>query len=251
MNKFAPKIPKELIDFNWAAFLLTFIWGYRYKAWVTFLAIPLLIIQMPLGLNWLLLAILQLYCGFKGNEWAYKQDFWKKPRDFRVTQMKWAAIALVIYTVIPLVCLTIGAKFFEKQDNLSSLIQNSQCIVANKDLQNDLRKLTISTNENSEALLRQIASIHNKKFEYGEVEVINSSRPNFAKKYKISANKEAYNVCTLSKQNCSLIYAYSMPNYTDYITYCQFYIDNNKRFKPDKDTKKALDMGLNIFKYLF
>ena len=68
-------LPEELKDFNWAAFFLTFIWGFKYKAWITFLAIPLMIIQLPIGLNWILLIALQLYCGIKGNEWAYKQEY--------------------------------------------------------------------------------------------------------------------------------------------------------------------------------
>ena len=84
-NKNITDIPSELKDFNWAAFLLTFIWGFKYNAWITFLAIPLIIFQMPLGFNWFLLAILQLYCGFKGNEWAYKKNYWMKSKDFRIS----------------------------------------------------------------------------------------------------------------------------------------------------------------------
>ena len=33
------ELPNELKDFNWAAFLLTFIWGFKYKAWITFLGL--------------------------------------------------------------------------------------------------------------------------------------------------------------------------------------------------------------------
>ena len=94
-------MPEELQDFNWAAFLLTFIWGLKFKAWITLLAIPLLLIQLPFGLNWLLLIILQLYCGANGNKWAYRQEYWKKPKDFRITQMKWAAVALGFYIIVP------------------------------------------------------------------------------------------------------------------------------------------------------
>ena len=38
-------IPKELNEFNWGAFLLTFIWGIKHKAWITLLAIPLIYFQ--------------------------------------------------------------------------------------------------------------------------------------------------------------------------------------------------------------
>ena len=115
-NKNITDIPSELKDFNWAAFLLTFIWGFKYNAWITFLAIPLIIFQMPLGFNWFLLAILQLYCGFKGNEWAYKKNYWMKSKDFRISQMKWAVFALAIYILIPLIIINVSGKFFKKSE---------------------------------------------------------------------------------------------------------------------------------------
>lgn len=244
------QIPNELKDFNWAAFLLTFVWGYKYKAWITFLAIPLLIFQLPLGLNWILLACLQLYCGINGNEWAYKQDYWKKSKDFRITQMKWAVAALTFYIIVPLLLLSLGDKFFRKTDNLSRLIENSQCLTAQKDLKKDIKNIDKGINSSNEQIIQQLAKIHHTTAEYGQVEVKTNNRPLFAQKYNLSVNKDETSQCNLINQNCSIVYTFSMPQYTNYITTCRFYFDNFGNTQADTQTQKAITKGINIFKYL-
>ena len=150
-------MPKELQDFNWAAFFLTFIWGLKFKAPITFLAIPLILIQMPLGLNWILLALLQLYCGIKGNEWAYKQEYWKKSKDFRITQMKWAVVAIAFCIIVPILILSVCARFLKNTYNLPELLQNSQCITAYKIAKKDIKHTDITSTTSNYEILNQIA----------------------------------------------------------------------------------------------
>ena len=124
-------IPKELNEFNWGAFLLTFIWGIPHKAWITLLAIPFIWIQLPLGLNWLLFTILQIYSGFKGNMWAYQNDWWMTYKDFRKKQATWAVIAITINICIPIIIMSTLVRFVHKSpDNPENFIKNAQCSVA-------------------------------------------------------------------------------------------------------------------------
>lgn len=244
------QIPNELKDFNWAAFLLTFIWGIRYRAWITFLAIPLFIIQMPLGLNWILLAILQLYCGMKGNEWAFRHEFWRKPKDFRITQMKWAAVALSIYIILPLILLNICQRFFKEPDNLVEIIQNAQCIVAQKNLKNDIQRISYNTSSSNSNIIKQFAIIYNEKYENSSITITNSKNPKFAEHYTIQVSKDETSQCTLVKKNCTITYTFSLPEYYAYTNQCGFYFDNYKHIIPNENTKKYIDKGVNVFKYM-
>lgn len=243
-------LPEELKDFNWAAFFLTFIWGFKYKAWITFLAIPLIIIQLPIGLNWMLLIALQLYCGIKGNEWAYKQEYWKKSKNFRITQMKWAAVALALYIICPLFLLNLGQRFFKKSDNIIELLENAQCVNAYKTAKNDLQYVTITINSSGANLISQLNRIYmSPSKDLSQIEVKNRKSSPFFKDYKITAYKDENTLCSVEKQNCVIIYSYSMPQYNSHRE-CTFYFDNYKRLTPNETTKTAINKGLNIFKYI-
>lgn len=243
------ELPSELKDFNWAAFLLTFIWGFKYNAWITFLAIPLIIYQMPLGLNWLLLAILQLYCGFKGNEWAYKKDFWMKSKDFRITQMKWAVVALATYIIIPLIILSLSGKFFKKSDNLENLIQNAQCVIAHKNLATDIKHTNINVNIDGSDLAKQIINRYKKDPENPNT-VINKKNPTIAQTYNISVYKDPNMLCSIVYKNCKIIYSFNMPQHSSYTNECEFYFDNYKQIIPNEKTQNSIKKGINIFNYL-
>lgn len=231
-NKNIKTIPNELIDFNWAACLLTFVWGIKYKAWITFLAIPLFFIQLPLGLNWVLLFAFQIYCGFKGNEWAYKQEWWKKSKDFRISQMKWASFALTTYILLPLILLTLTSNFLKNTDNLPELIKNTQCIMAKKYVQHDLNNIAkdgITTSITNDS----------------------KNRNKLSKTHTITVNKQDDRPCTLSNQNCLIIYNfYFKENYSDIPNECVFYFSDTKEVLPHSNTKQSINKGINIFKYL-
>jgi hypothetical protein len=243
------ELPSELKDFNWAAFLLTFIWGFKYNAWITFLAIPLIIFQMPLGFNWILLALLQLYCGFKGNEWAYKKDYWMKSKDFRITQMKWAVVALATYIIIPLIILSLSSKFFKKSDNLENLIQNTQCVIAYKNLKTDIKNTNININIDGVTLTRQIINKHNRDTENPNT-IINKKNPTIAQTYDISVYKDSNKLCSIVNRNCKIIYSFYMPQYSSYTNECEFYFDNYKQVIPNEQTQNKINKGVNIFNYL-
>lgn len=246
------QMPKELQDFNWGAFLLTFIWGIKYKAWITFLAIPLFFIQMPLGLNWLLLVLFQLYCGIKGNEWAYKQEYWKKPKEFRVTQMKWAAVALAINIIIPMILLSITAKFLKKPENVQSYIHNSQCTTTYKKLKSGIKTIHYTPQTTGDQLAQQFA----KNFAKSSV----TSNYIEIKEDKDSKNKRTHTVyfnkfgendyCTLLDQNCQIHSTMSIFGDYGYSYDCIYYFDENRRIKPDQATAEAIRKGTNILNYL-
>lgn len=90
--------------FNWGAFLLTWIWLFRYKKYwfaigfliVTFLIFFPIIGWIAIGLN-LGLAIL---AGIKGNEWAINSCDYNNVEDFNINQHKWVKAGIIVWLLI-------------------------------------------------------------------------------------------------------------------------------------------------------
>ena len=246
-------IPKELNEFNWGAFLLTFIWGIPHKAWITLLAIPLIWIQLPLGLNWLLFTILQFYAGFKGNMWAYQNDWWMAPKDFRKKQAKWAITAITINIFLPIIILSTLAKFIHKSpDNPANFIKNAQCTVAYSKLKKGFDKVEITKQTNTNDIAKNFArNFKNAKVENSSAIFTVKSEGKNVDVYEITFTQMEENKdCNILKRNCFIESNFILPSEIRFSNHCKFYFDNNKNFEPDENTVEALNKGINIFKYL-
>lgn len=246
------EMPKELKDFNWGAFLLTFIWGIKHRAWITILAIPLIIIQLPLGINWLLYTALQFYCGFKGNMWAYQNDWWMTPKDFRKNQMKWAIVAIAINITVPIILLGTAILFVNKSpDNPTEFIKNTQCYIAASKINKSFKNVSL----NSSTTEKELAQSFAKQFSNATTD---DSRVNFSVKHS-GKNIDVYYIefsmygddnCSLKKRNCSIKSSFILPDEINFNSDCDFYFNLNKQVVPAQQTKNRLKKGINIFKYL-
>ncbi len=83
-------------DFNWGAFLGTWIWGIINKSYHTFWI--WILGCTPAGFYY------QLLCGLKGNEWAYKNRKWASDEEFKTSQEKqtiaFAVLSLIVVPVL-------------------------------------------------------------------------------------------------------------------------------------------------------
>ena len=243
-------IPKELKEFNWGAFLLTFIWGIKHKAWITLLAIPLIWFQMPYGINWLLLTVLQIYCGIKGNEWAYQVNWWQKPSDFRKTQMKWAISAVLIHISIPVIITVFIMRFFKKSEkNALEYLRNTHCVETNNKLTKNLKKTFITSNARADEIAESFAKNYNNAKVEANVITFTSKRKQIDES-NMTFIKINENVCSIQDKNCIIYSSYIMPYDLYIFEDCTFFFDNQKNIKPDKSTQDAINKGTNIFKYL-
>jgi len=79
-------VPKELGEWNWGGFLLTWIWGIGNNVWWSFLVfVPYLgFMVMP----WVL--------AFKGNQWAWQSKRWESIEHFKRVQHNWTMWGLGI-----------------------------------------------------------------------------------------------------------------------------------------------------------
>jgi hypothetical protein len=77
------EVPEEIKEWNWGAFLLTWIWGIGNKVWVALLGLLSLV---PIPFAGLAVAIV---LGIKGNEWAWQCKKWDSIDQFRHRQRIW------------------------------------------------------------------------------------------------------------------------------------------------------------------
>jgi hypothetical protein len=107
-------LPPGLGDWNWGAFILTWIWGIGNNVWWSLLVfVPYLgLLVMP----WVL--------AFKGNEWAWQSKRWQSVEHFKSVQHTWAVwswgltIAATAFLVIMMVLGTIALLWALQQSGI-------------------------------------------------------------------------------------------------------------------------------------
>jgi len=97
-------------EFNWGAFLFSFIWGFKYKKYVLLL-VPITFF-LPFG--FLLAAFLCFWAGIKGNQWAWEEVQYIDEEDFHKAQRAWVKAWLVMFGIFALFTLPLGIEFSKK-----------------------------------------------------------------------------------------------------------------------------------------
>ncbi len=77
-------VPPELQGWCWGGFLLNWIWAAVHKAWLGF------------ALSFFLGIIGAIFCGVKGNEWAWQNNRYESVAHFREIQAKWTKWGVII-----------------------------------------------------------------------------------------------------------------------------------------------------------
>ena len=88
--------PKTINAFNWGACLLTPVWGFFNKTPITYFWIFFAIIPF-VGI--ILSSVFSIYCGIKGNEWAWENNEWQDIDQMHYVQKKWAITGLMVEVV--------------------------------------------------------------------------------------------------------------------------------------------------------
>lgn len=96
-------IPHEIKRWNWGAFAFNVWWGIGNKTYL-----PLLCLVPILNIIW------PFVCGFKGNEWAWKDGRYNDITSFKKVQETWN-LAGLIYFIVSIVMATIFFSFIYSQ----------------------------------------------------------------------------------------------------------------------------------------
>jgi len=77
--------PTQLAGWNWGAFVFTWIWGLNHKAYLTLLSmIPYVGFAVA------------IYCGIKGNQWAWESGRFNSIQELEDCQAVWRTWAFVM-----------------------------------------------------------------------------------------------------------------------------------------------------------
>lgn len=107
-------VPAEVLGkFNWGACLLNWIWGLGNKTYITLLV--WLISFIPLVGLFASIAFV-IWCGVKGNAWAWQNKRFESVEAFHAYQKKWATAGVIVWSVsivLSILCfLLLGAAMF-------------------------------------------------------------------------------------------------------------------------------------------
>ena len=121
-GKITSKYPYDFRkEFNWGAFLGTWMWGLYNKSYATLATFILWC--TPIGFYF------KLYCGLKGNEWAYKNKNYSDVETFNKSQEKQTIFFVILnFVLIPIIwtALIIGLTF-----GIMAFAKNTPCNTTN------------------------------------------------------------------------------------------------------------------------
>lgn len=114
--------PKKIQCFNWGACILSPVWGLFNNSPMACLGLLLSFIPY-LGI--ILGILFSLYCGAKGNEWAWENKEWQSLEHFHSVQRSWA-LAGVVLELILIVGISVFAftalSYIQNTDILDSIL---------------------------------------------------------------------------------------------------------------------------------
>lgn len=79
-------IPPEIKGWNWGAAGLTWIWGIRFKVWMSFLMFA----PIVGGIWWIVL-------GMKGSEWAWQHNAWAGVDQYKKEMKPWKKWGIIVF----------------------------------------------------------------------------------------------------------------------------------------------------------
>jgi hypothetical protein len=97
----AAVVPKEIQKWNWAAFILNWIWGIGNSVPIALVA---LVANFVPCIGTIAALIISIVLGINGNEWAWRNKRWESVEQFLEVQRKWTR-----WSVIVLIALVVGA----------------------------------------------------------------------------------------------------------------------------------------------
>lgn len=101
--------PKEIKNWNWGAFLLTWIWGLSHHVWVSLLSPIAYLACVMMGLTsdlkvfvsfMVIHFIIAIILGLKGNAWAWQKQHYNSVDDFKKREKSWLVAGLVYCLLI-------------------------------------------------------------------------------------------------------------------------------------------------------
>jgi len=85
-------VPESVKGWSWGAFLLNWIWAIGNRTWI-----GLLVFIPYIGF------IMAIVLGFKGREWAWKNNHWDNVEHFNEVQRRWSFWGVAIFVTVSII----------------------------------------------------------------------------------------------------------------------------------------------------
>ena len=113
--------------FNWGVFFLTWIWGLGNKSFITFFIFATTLVSWVPFIGFLAPLAFCIWCGIKGNEWAWQNKHFNSVNEFHEIQRKWAIAGIASFVIFWVIILAIILSIFPMFSGSSDYkIQNYQ-----------------------------------------------------------------------------------------------------------------------------
>lgn len=94
------QVPEQIAkEFNWGAFLLSWIWGLGNSSFITLVIIPAALLSFIPFAGFLIQLGLAVWFGMKGNTWAWQNKQFESVEKFNEYQKKWAVAGVIVLGV--------------------------------------------------------------------------------------------------------------------------------------------------------
>lgn len=99
-------VPPEISGWNWGAALTFGLWSFTNKVWIGLLALVSLLVSLfnpdptLLGLCIIIIFVMEIVLGAKGNVWAWRSRKWRSVQDFKSHQRAWAKAGIITFPFI-------------------------------------------------------------------------------------------------------------------------------------------------------
>lgn len=255
--------------FNWGAAYLGLIWSAVngcFKQWflesfavmfisllvlyglsvlIEFLFPQLFIINLISSfiIPFIAIVILFIYCGIRGNRWAWKATQNKNPEDFLKSQKPWNLVAIILFSlsVVSLILQFVATALFFKTlsdapnvEEPPTYIKSSYCKIIQSELPKAI-KITNSDNSWVYELGKHLNNSENIEYVFGH-DYNQSIDVEFKVENSYVGEKVTFNVvhnipCSLEDKNCYV----SAPTVQE-DTSCMFFFDDQGNIEPSKKT---------------
>lgn len=82
------EVPAGVRSWNWGAFMFNLFWGIGNRSYL-----PLLCLIPGFNIFWMFV------CGFKGNEWAWRNGNYRDLQQFKAVQATWNRAGLIYFII--------------------------------------------------------------------------------------------------------------------------------------------------------
>ena len=201
-----------LNHFNWGAAFFTFIWGafngaFHKTFWFVLLVSCISVFNVFIGS--VLMIVLAIIFGIKGNQWAWKSKEWDDIETFQTIQKNWALAFVIVYAVLILICALVGFVLFPIfADSFTKTASAQARLISNGYVQHIVKAGEINDSSTGKDVASYISTVVSASgadvAQYNLNTIVVTSDDSSGNKRSVIYSFNKNGKCNLEQKNCSI-----------------------------------------------